>query len=779
MTKKTFNLSVHQLVDFLLREGDIDTRIFNINTLVRGTRLHSFYQAKQNEKYEVEVFLSHTFTYGKFSFALQGFADGIITNGAEVTIDELKTTNSDLKTFYKTNEAWHLAQAQLYALMYAIKHAKSAMHISLTYMSQIDLSKEVFNYYFTTLELQEAVDKLFERYIFYVTKTEDYEKTRDKTIKKLAFPYQEIHQGQELMMRRITENFKRKDRIYINAPTGSGKTLAVLYPTIFEFLKQDKLKAFYLTAKGSGQDQAVNALALLEQNGLHLKSIVINAKEKMCLNDKVACNPDECPFARNYYGKIKEAVFDTFRQHNIFTRDIIMAAAKKYEVCPFEFQLDLSLYCDLIIGDYNYLFDPFVKLQRFFKTKTTRQIVLIDEAHNLHRRVQDNYSFTLDFDDLFKLRAVLKGPEHAEIRRHINAIARELRLLKVENTEEFRDIPALPVKLEALLTNFLSASNDYMFKQGANLNEDFSDFYFNVSKFMKLYEFFNDTFKLFIRDAGEEKKFFQLDLKLFNATPLINDTLSNIDNVVMFSATLAPQQYFKTLLAIDDYEFLEVPNAFNPDNLLLLYDDETSLYYRDREKTITEVYAKIKAAISLKVGNYIAYVPSFHYLNIIKEYFAADDFNLVLQKSFMTEHDKEEYLSKFTENPSETTLGLAVIGGSFSEGVDLVSDRLSGVVIVGVGFPALTSESQKLREYYDAQALNGFMYTYHYPATNKVLQTMGRVIRGPFDRGFILLIDKRYGENPYRDIVKNYNARKVKAVTSDEVKQALSAFFFN
>lgn len=296
---------------------------------------------------------------------------------------------------------------------------------------------------------------------------------------------------------------------------------------------------------------------------------------------------------------------------------------------------------------------------------------------------------------------------------------------------------------------------------------------------MKLYEFYNDTFKLFIRDDGEEKKFFQLDLKLFNATPLINETLANIDNVVMFSATLAPEQYFKTLLAIDDYEFLQVPNAFNPENLLLLYDDETSLYYRDREKTISEVYAKIKAAISLKVGNYIAYVPSFHYLNLIKEYFVHDDFNLVLQKSFMTERDKENYLSNFTENPTVTTLGLAVIGGSFSEGVDLVSDRLGGVIIVGVGFPALTLESQKLRAYYDEQDLNGFMYTYHYPATNKILQTMGRVIRGPFDRGFILLIDKRYGENPYREVVKNYNARKVKAVTSDEVKRELSAFFFN
>lgn len=779
MNNKAFHLSVHELVDFLLRSGDLDTRIFNINTLVRGTRLHSYYQAKQNEKYEVEVFLSHEFKYEKYTFYLQGYADGVITNGDEVTIDELKTTNADLNYFYETNAAWHLAQAQCYALIYALQNKKKRMHISLTYMSQVDLSKEVKRYAFTKEALQTAINNLFERYIFYYSKTEAHEIERNRSLAKLTFPYANIYYGQQLMIEKITENFSKKDRIFINAPTGSGKTLAVLYPAIMEFLKGDKLKVFYLTAKGSGQEQALNALALLEKNGLKLKSIVINAKEKMCLNDKIACNPDECPFARNYFGKIKEAVFDTFRQHHIFTREIIMEAAKKHKVCPFEFQLDLSLHCDVIIGDYNYLFDPFVQLQRFFKTKTTRQIVLIDEAHNVFRRVQDNYSFALNFNDLFKLRPKLRGPEHQEIRKHINAIVRELKVVKNELREEFTEVKLFPFKLKALLENFLSASNDYMYQEGAALSEDFSDFYFNVSKLLKLYEYFNDAFKLFITSTLDEKTFFTLNLQLFNATPLINTTLAQIDNVVMFSATLAPKPYFETLLAINDYEFLEVPNAFKPDNLILLYDNETSLYYRDRERTINDVYQKIKAAISVKVGNYIAYVPSFQYLNLLSELFRSDNINLVLQKSLMTESDKEAFLSEFIDNPQVTTLGLAVIGGSFSEGVDLVSDRLSGIVIVGVGFPALTNETEMQKVYYDEHNLNGFMFTYHYPATNKVLQTMGRVIRGPNDRGFILLIDKRYGENPYYDIIKNYNAIKVKVTSVNGITTKLSSFFFN
>ncbi len=779
MSNYVFNLSVHEFVDFLLRDGDIDTRVFNVNTLVRGTKMHSYYQALQNEKYEVEVLFKRAFQYDKFTFVLQGRADGVITNGDEVTIDELKTTNSDLQTFYENNKAWHLAQAKCYALMYALEHNKSHMHITLTYLSQVDLSKTVHTFTFTTKALQKDIDTLFALYISYFSKKEAYQIARNETLKTLTFPFTKMHEGQALIIDEITKSLKRSDRIFINAPTGSGKTLATLFPSILDLAQHQNAKIFYLTAKGSGQEQAVQALTLLQQQGLKLKSIVLHAKEKMCINDKIRCNPDECPFTRNYYGKIKEAMFDTFCQEDIFTPEKVIAAAKKHQVCPFEFQLDLSLLCDVVIADYNYVFDPFVYLRRYFDNKTGKYIVLIDEAHNLHKRVQDNYSFDLDFNELFKVRPFLKGPEHAEIRKHINGLARVLRTVKKTLEPEITPQTKLDTTLHGMLELFISAGSDYMYKQGVNLSEAFSDFYFNVNKFLKLYENYDDNFHLFISNDEKDTRFFTLNLRALNATPFIVNTLEKIDNVVMFSATLAPKEYYVPLLAIDEYMFLDVPNPFLKENLLVLYDDVTSLFYKDREKTINEVYEKIMTAISMQVGNYIVYLPSFAYLEQIVPYFNKNGANIVVQQRIMSEFDKQQFLASFVINPTVTTIGFAVIGGSFSEGVDLVAERLSGIALVGVGFPAVTYENSALQTYYDVHGENGFAFTYVYPAINKILQTMGRVIRSESDRGFVLLIDKRYGQNPYFRTIQNYNATVVNVHTKDDIKTRLAPFLLN
>lgn len=779
MSNYVFNLSVHEFVDFLLRDGDIDTRVFNVNTLVRGTKMHSYYQALQNEKYEVEVLFKRAFQYDQYTFVLQGRADGVITNGDEVTIEELKTTNSDLQTFYENNKAWHLAQAKCYALMYALEHNKSRMHITLTYLSQIDLAKTVHTFTFTTKALQEDINTLFALYISYFSKTEAYQSARNETLATLTFPFAKMHEGQALIIEEITKSLKRTDRLFINAPTGSGKTLATLFPSILDLAKHEKAKIFYLTAKGSGQEQAVQALTLLQTQGLKLKSIVLHAKEKMCINDKIRCNPDECPFTRNYYGKIKEAMFDTFCQDDIFTPDKVIAAARKHEVCPFEFQLDLSLLCDVVIADYNYVFDPFVYLRRYFDNKNGKYIVLIDEAHNLHKRVQDNYSFDLDFNELFKVRPFLKGPEHAEIRKTINALARVLRTVKKSLEPEITPLVKLEPILQALLERFLSAGSDYMYKIGANLSEAFSDFYFNVNKFLKLFENYNDNFHLFITNDEQATRFFTLNLRALNATPFIVNTLEKIDNVIMFSATLAPKEYYTPLLAINEYMFLDVPNPFLKENLLVLYDDVTSLFYKDRDKTIKEVYEKITTAISMQVGNYIIYLPSFAYLEQIIPYFAKSGVNIVVQQRVMSEFDKQQFLASFVTNPAVTTVGFAVIGGSFSEGVDLVAERLSGIALVGVGFPAVTYENSALQTYYDVHGENGFNFTYVYPAINKILQTMGRVIRSESDRGFVLLIDKRYGQNPYFRTIQNYNAMVVNVHTKADIKTHLAAFLLN
>ncbi|OQC11264.1 MAG: bifunctional ATP-dependent DNA helicase/DNA polymerase III subunit epsilon [Tenericutes bacterium ADurb.Bin087] len=776
---RKFNLSVHELVDFVLHSGDLDTRVFNLETMSRGTQIHTFYQAKQNDKYLAEYALEHTFEYENHLITLQGRVDGVIVNGNEVTIEEIKSANTDIDKFYEAHEAWHLGQAKCYALMYALRFDLDTIDIQLTYISQLDDRKTFKRYTFSREELQSDVYSYFGEYLAFFYQVEKYQKRRTKALGALNFPYQAARTSQKIMMEQVEYALENEHKIYFNAPTGSGKTMAVLYPSLKVLAEKSDTKIFYLTAKGSGKAQAENALKVVRQTAL-IKSTTVNAREKMCLNDKVACNPDECPFAVNYYGKIRNALLDAFRSGDEYNREFIMEYAKKHNLCPFEYQLDLTLLSDVIIADYNYLFDPFVYLRRFFDAKRGNYIALVDEAHNLPRRVMDNYSLVLDFSPFYSFRKVLKGTEHKKIRRIINRIVKDLDEYKDGIGSEFETIAEFPAELRSSLDRFLVIGSEYMQEIGDKLVEGFSDFFFDVNKFIKILDLADsDDFVLFT-EVDEERKFFpKFYVKCLNGAKFINEFLRIIDHAIFFSATLAPAPYFKTMLDIDD-DIHQIPNPFKREQLLIMVDGSTSLYYKDRDQTLSTVAAKIRAAISVKVGNYIVYTPSFVYLeNLERELGNSDDYDLIVQRSSMSDVEKEEYLDTFKLSPTKTTLGLAVLGGSFSEGVDLVSDRLSGVIILGVGYPPPSFEKELEKDYFDNKLNDGISYAYVYPALNKILQTMGRVIRSEVDYGFILLMDKRYNYNPYRSQLENYDGFVVQVKDAERISHLLARFFLN
>ncbi|OQA78965.1 MAG: bifunctional ATP-dependent DNA helicase/DNA polymerase III subunit epsilon [Tenericutes bacterium ADurb.Bin239] len=775
---RTLNLSVHTLVDFVLHSGDLDTRVFNLETMTRGTQMHTFYQAKQNQKYLAEYALEYTFEYENHLITLQGRVDGVIVNANEVIIEEIKTTNSDLDVFFNNHERWHLGQAKCYALMYALRFNLETIDIQLTYISQIDERKMLKRYTFSKDELQKDINSYFGEYLSFFYQVEKYEKKRTKALNALAFPYDSIRTSQKIMMEQVEHALEHEHKIYFNAPTGSGKTMAVLYPSLKVLADKSDTKIFYLTAKGSGKAQAENALRVTRAKAL-VKSTTVNAKEKMCLNDKIACNPDECPYAVNYYGKVRAALIDAFRSEDDYNNETIMKYATKHNLCPFEYQLDLTLLSDVIIADYNYLFDPFVYLRRFFDKKIGNYIALIDEAHNLPRRVMDNYSLVLDFTPFYGFRKVLKGPEHKKIRRIINRIVKDINEYTEGIVSEFETILEFPNELRNSLERFLVVGSEYMQDQGADLVEGFSDFFFDVNKFLKILDLVDEDFVLYT-EIDEERTFFpKFYVKCLNGAKFINEVLGGIDHALFFSATLAPAPYFKTMLDIED-DIHQVPNPFKKDQLLIMVDDGTSLYYKDRAETLGEVAAKIKAAISVKTGNYIVYTPSFVYLeHLEKELGNNEEYDMIVQRQGMTDVEKEAYLESFTLSPSKTRLGLAVLGGSFSEGVDLVSDRLSGVIILGVGYPPPSFEKELEKEYFDNKLNDGISYAYVYPALNKILQTMGRVIRSENDYGFILLMDKRYNFNPYRAQLKSYDGILVQVRNANRIGEILSRFFLN
>lgn len=775
---RKFNLSVHELVDFVLHSGDLDTRIFNLETMTRGTQIHAFYQAKQNDKYLAEYALEYTFEYENHLITLQGRVDGVIVNGTEVTIEEIKSANTDIDNFFENNEAWHLGQAKCYALMYALRFNLDVIDIQLTYISQIDERKMMKRYTFTREELQSDVFSYFGEYLAFFYQVEKYEKRRTKRLKALNFPYKEVRSSQKVMMEQVEHALEHEHKIFLNAPTGSGKTMAVLYPSLKVLAEKTNTKIFYLTAKGSGKAQAENALRVVREKAL-IKSTTVSAKEKMCLNDKVACNPDECPYAVNYYGKIRNALLDAFKSDNEYNTEIVTEYAKKHELCPFEFQLDLTLLSDVIIADYNYLFDPFVYLRRFFDSKRGNYIALVDEAHNLPRRVSDNYSLVLDFTPFYSFRKVLKGAEHKKIRRIINRIVKDLDEYKEGIISEYETITEFPHELRSSLDRFLVVGSEYMQEQGNNLAEGFSDFFFDVNKFIKILDLADEDFILYT-EIDEARKFFpKFFIKCLSGAKFINEFLKVIDHAIFFSATLAPAPYFKTMLSIDD-DIHQIPNPFSREQLLIMVDGSTSLYYKDREQTLSVVAEKIRAAISVKTGNYIVYTPSFMYLeNLEQELRNSEDYDLIVQRPSMSDIEKEKYLETFKLSPTKTTLGLAVLGGSFSEGVDLVSDRLSGVIILGVGYPPPSFEKELEKDYFENKLNDGISYAYVYPALNKILQTMGRVIRSEKDYGFILLMDKRYNYSPYRQQLESYDGLVVQVKSAERISYLLARFFLN
>ncbi|MGB4126829.1 MAG: ATP-dependent DNA helicase [Bacilli bacterium] len=775
---RKFNLSVHELVDFVLHSGDLDTRIFNLETMTRGTQIHAFYQAKQNDKYLAEYALEYTFEYENHLITLQGRVDGVIVNGTEVTIEEIKSANTDIDNFFENNEAWHLGQAKCYALMYALRFNLDVIDIQLTYISQIDERKMMKRYTFTREELQSDVFSYFGEYLAFFYQVEKYEKRRTKRLKALNFPYKEVRSSQKVMMEQVEHALEHEHKIFLNAPTGSGKTMAVLYPSLKVLAEKTNTKIFYLTAKGSGKAQAENALRVVREKAL-IKSTTVSAKEKMCLNDKVACNPDECPYAVNYYGKIRNALLDAFKSRDEYNTEIVTEYAKKHELCPFEFQLDLTLLSDVIIADYNYLFDPFVYLRRFFDSKRGNYIALVDEAHNLPRRVSDNYSLVLDFTPFYSFRKVLKGAEHKKIRRIINRIVKDLDEYKEGIISEYETITEFPHELRSSLDRFLVVGSEYMQEQGNNLAEGFSDFFFDVNKFIKILDLADEDFILYT-EIDEARKFFpKFFIKCLSGAKFINEFLKVIDHAIFFSATLAPAPYFKTMLSIDD-DIHQIPNPFSREQLLIMVDGSTSLYYKDREQTLSVVAEKIRAAISVKTGNYIVYTPSFMYLeNLEQELRNSEDYDLIVQRPSMSDIEKEKYLETFKLSPTKTTLGLAVLGGSFSEGVDLVSDRLSGVIILGVGYPPPSFEKELEKDYFENKLNDGISYAYVYPALNKILQTMGRVIRSEKDYGFILLMDKRYNYSPYRQQLESYDGLVVQVKSAERISYLLARFFLN
>lgn len=775
--EKSIKMSVHQLVDFLLRKGDIDNRVYNKNTMNEGSRLHASYQRRQDSDYIAEYYLIHTFKVDDFEVTLNGRADGIISRPFLTTIDEIKTSVMDNEEFYQEQGEWHLGQAKIYALIYALDHDLERMGVRLTYINQLNNSSLVKDFKYTKEELENYVTDLIREYLeFYKLVFSQLEK-RNETSELLDFPFKKFRKGQRELAKYTFAAIKNKQNLYVEAPTGIGKTMSTLFPAVKSFSNGDVDKIFYLTAKNSGVEAAFNATKLLVEKGLRVVAIQITAKEKICACPGRGCNPDECPFAKNYYGKVRNAIIEAVTHELLLSKDVITEYAMRHQICPFEYELDLSLFSDIIICDFNYLFDPIVYMRRYFDEDNYRMVGLIDEAHNLVERGRDMYSASIDYYEFKRMKNSLKDYNHKELKTAIRRINKLFKTYQEEKEEGYNLLDDIDNKILNALSNFQKCCSDFMKKEHQKVTDELKDFYFSTIRFSKIADFFDENFKFFIYKDQKE-----ISLNIYNLDPssLIGESLKKLETAVLFSGTLSPLDYYVQMLGgNEDSPVLKIPSPFPKENFKLMIAPNVSTTYKNRDNTILEVVDYIKTMVDQKVGNYFVFFPSYKYLNSVLAKFDDSSYELHVQKSEMSESEKIRFLDNFQANPKTTHIAFAVLGGIFSEGIDLLHDRLIGAIIVGVGLPQISYERDLIRNYFNENEENGFEYAYVKPGMNRVMQAVGRVIRSEEDVGAVLLIDERYMHRQYQDLFKAEWSNYQVVLTIDDLKDELISFYKN
>lgn len=745
-------IAVKELAYFVCQSGNLTTEFFSNRDLEAGKKAHEYHQSHYNEKSRKEVYIKNEITYQNETYVLHGFIDGVLNIKDKIIIEEIKSTLLDLEEITLDYHTEHLAQLKIYAYLYGINNNLDEVNIRLTYISAVDYIPKSFDLTLSISSLEMFVMDIFEEYVLWLNLLDKATKVREETIASIKFPFQEKRLGQQKLMKAVYQNMLDEGILYTIAPTGIGKTMATMFAALKSLKSKDKL--FYLTAKGSGKNAPVDAIELLSENGLKIKSIDITAKRKICNCNKKNCNPDDCPFAIGYFSRLKTATFEIFKEHDIFTRDVILEVANKHMICAFEFSLYLSYFCDLIIADYNYVFDPKAHLIRYFDDDTYQPKVLVDEAHNLVSRSKEMYSATITEEEIRTLRRKLSSykPSARTLCNNVIKIFEAYHDKMAEKAiyytvEEDKD-------LSKALTALKERIDEIFLENKVIKNKDeILDIYFKIMDFTRISGFYSETHRLLGKLIDDSVS---ISYNCLDASSFILKTINeSIHGITFFSATLYPIEYYKDLLTQAQGNFLELPSPFDPNNLQIFINKNISTKYTDRESSIDSIIETIET-LADKGGNYIIFFPSYAYMNMVYNKLEEPQFECIVQKNDLNEDEKEKIIEKF-KTTTNTKFGFFVMGGVFSEGIDFIGDALNGVIIVGVGLPLVCDENNILKEFFEEKfPQKGFDYAYMYPGFSKVIQAVGRVIRDKNDTGVAVLMDNRFIQYRYRDLMPHH-----------------------
>lgn len=796
--------SVRNLVEFLMRSGSIDNRraASSEDAMAEGSRIHRMLQRRMGSDYQAEVTLRYTYHTSRYDIIIEGRADGVMTQPDGFTIDEIKATYRDVAKIGAAAPV-HLAQAKCYAYMYAVRQElekyteqqltagkwaeqslagnapalwqpQQHIKVRLTYCNMDTEEIRYFYDEYTYQELEQWFVGLMEQYRKWADLDFHWREKRQESIRALAFPFP-YRKGQKELAAYVYQTICHKRKLFLEAPTGVGKTISTVFPAVKAIGEGKADKIFYLTAKTITRAVAQETFALLREKGLAFKTVLLTARDKICFLEETECNPQACIYADGHFDRINEALYDILTHEVNYSREMIEEYARKHRVCPFEMGLDISLFCDGVICDYNYVFDPHVSLRRFFGESVQGDyLFLIDEAHNLVERGREMYSASLWKEDFLELKRKVKTVD-AKIARYLDQCNKELLALKRE-CETYRVVELISpfvmalMRLHSSLNDFLEAHEE---RDPAGVRGDILEFYFAVSHFLEMYEQMDENYVSYTK-MEEDGRFL---IRLFCVNPALNlrECMNRGKSSILFSATLLPIQYYKRLLGgePEDYE-VYAESVFDRRRCgLFAAGDVTTRYARRNEEEYRRIASYIYETVKNRYGNYMIFFPSYGFLQRVYEVyrteFQDETQECIVQEGHMNEHAREEFLRRFSINAEcdfadvirmeveieeeKSLLGFCVMGGIFGEGIDLKNDSLIGAVIVGTGIPQVCAEREILRQYFDGEYkrdADGFDFAYRYPGMNKVLQAAGRVIRTSQDVGIVVLLDERFQSPSYR-----------------------------
>lgn len=779
-TEQEVKISVRNLVEFILRCGDLESGSgtgSSVESMQLGARLHRKLQRMGGPSYQAEVWLGHAVLLQKeertLAVRVEGRADGIFVRDGLSCIEEIKGVYRELYTMERPDPV-HLAQAKCYAYLYGLQKEESRIGIRMTYCHMPTEDVRYFEEEYDWAELEQWFLELVREYGKWAFWQMEWKETRDASLKQISFPFA-YRPGQKDLAAGVYRTILREKRLFLQAPTGVGKTISTVFPAVKAMGEGLAEKLFYLTAKTSTRTVAEDTLGILCQGGARLKSVTLTAKEKICIQEKPECSPVTCPRAKGHYDRVNEAVYDLLTHEQSMSRELIESYAKKHQVCPFEMCLDAAVFADVIIGDYNYVFDPVVCLKRFFQNeKKQNYVLLVDEAHNLVDRAREMYSEELLKEEFLEVKKQVKS-KSKKMERALELCNKDMLALKRE-CDEFEEIGSVGNLILHLL-NFLTVCEEFLREHPeAGESDQLMELFFRVRHFCDIYEYMDENYTIYT-DYTQEGQF-HLKLQCMDPSHNLKHVLDKVRSSIFFSATLLPVQYYREQLGGEEEDYaIYAPSPFEKENCLVMgAADVTTRYSRRGPVLYEKILSYIRQFTEARIGNYMVFFPSYQMLSEVAALAETAGFDLVLQHNHMREEEREAFLAEFREAPVRTKVGFCVMGGIFGEGIDLTEDRLIGAVIVGPGLPMFCNERELFRRYFERKGKDGFDYAYLYQGMNKVLQSGGRVIRTVKDRGAILLLDDRFFTDRYGYLFPR-EWLPIKRVSQSSLSRELEAFW--